>query len=359
MDACKTPTNALAQLLHRHLLALLLASYAAAALFPALGLWIKDARPLAILSDASESGPTAPSLLLAFLLFHAGLRVRGDRVRRMARKPGVLLAGLTANLAIPLLYLLGLIPVLQAWHNSSESGTILIGLALVAAMPVAGSSTGWAQSTGGDMALSLGLVLLSTVLSPLTTPFALKLLGVAAPSGWGEPLHRLAGRDAGTFLAAWVLLPSLCGMGLRAVLGGERVGALEMRLKPVAPLVLLVLCYVNASACLPHALGKPDWDFLMVTFGCVLGLCVTTFTCGYLIARFFRTDEDQKAALMFGLGMNNNGTGQVLASVALSSNPLVLLPIIAYNLSQHIAAGCVHALLKGSIRRKGVSNPSS
>ena len=44
---------------------------------------------------------------------------------------------------------------------------------------------------------------------------------------------------------------------------------------------------------------------------------------------------------MFGLGMNNNGTGLVLASMALADHPRVLLPIIFYNLVQHLVAGCV------------------
>jgi len=44
---------------------------------------------------------------------------------------------------------------------------------------------------------------------------------------------------------------------------------------------------------------------------------------------------------MFGLGMNNNGVGLVLASMALSDHPLIMLPIIIYNLLQHIIAGIV------------------
>jgi BASS family bile acid:Na+ symporter len=44
---------------------------------------------------------------------------------------------------------------------------------------------------------------------------------------------------------------------------------------------------------------------------------------------------------MFGLGMNNNGTGLVLASMALADHPRVMLPIIFYNLVQHLVAGCV------------------
>ncbi len=48
---------------------------------------------------------------------------------------------------------------------------------------------------------------------------------------------------------------------------------------------------------------------------------------------------------MFGLGMNNNGTGLVLASMALADHPQVLLPIIFYNLVQHLIAGTVDRFL--------------
>ncbi len=40
--------------------------------------------------------------------------------------------------------------------------------------------------------------------------------------------------------------------------------------------------------------------------------------------------------------MNNNGTGLILASLALASYPRVMVPIIFYNLVQHLVAGTVH-----------------
>jgi BASS family bile acid:Na+ symporter len=46
--------------------------------------------------------------------------------------------------------------------------------------------------------------------------------------------------------------------------------------------------------------------------------------------------------------MNNNGTGLVLASMALADHPRVLLPVIFYNLVQHLVAGCVDRLLSRS-----------
>jgi hypothetical protein len=49
---------------------------------------------------------------------------------------------------------------------------------------------------------------------------------------------------------------------------------------------------------------------------------------------------------MFGLGMNNNGTGLVMASMALADHPRVLLPIIFYNLVQHLAAGATDRIVR-------------
>jgi hypothetical protein len=47
---------------------------------------------------------------------------------------------------------------------------------------------------------------------------------------------------------------------------------------------------------------------------------------------------------MFGLGMNNNGMGLVLASVALAHLPGVMLPALLYTLVQHVVAGVVTVL---------------
>ena len=63
---------------------------------------------------------------------------------------------------------------------------------------------------------------------------------------------------------------------------------------------------------------------------------ITKFATGYLMAQIFRANRKDKASLMFGLGMNNNGTGLVLVSIALADNPQVMLPIIFFNLVQHL-----------------------
>jgi BASS family bile acid:Na+ symporter len=346
MTATMDKMSAVSHFLHRHLLKLIILGYGLAAAVPGPGLWLKEADVLGLVGLHGWSGVTPPKLLLWLLLFNAGLRVRVGRVGQLSRRPGMVLAGLAANLAVPLAFLALMIPLLHAWHNPDEAAVVLVGLALVSSMPIAGSSTGWAQAADGDMALSLGLVLGSTLLSPLSTPAALHALGQLAPGPYGGQLHQLAGRDTGTFLAAWVLLPSVLGIAARAALGEGRAPAVERRLKIVAPLTLMILCYANASACLPQAIRNPDWDFLGIVLVFVAGLCTLTFAAGHAVGRMVGADRGQRVALMFGLGMNNNGTGLVLASMTLGAQPLVMLPIIVYNLAQHLIAGGVDALLR-------------
>src|SRR5262249_8179969 len=159
---------------------LLVAAYAAAALAPGPGLWVRNVGFGAVGALGETAAVSLPSVMLALLLFNAGLGVRPDHLRRLARNPLILAAGLLANLSVPLLFPLGASQTLRVWHNPDEVQCILVGLALIASMPVAGSSTAWSQNADGDLVLSLGLVLLSTCLSPLTTPAVLHAAGWVA-----------------------------------------------------------------------------------------------------------------------------------------------------------------------------------
>jgi len=96
---------------------------------------------------------------------------------------------------------------------------------------------------------------------------------------------------------------------------------------------------------LPQVIAHPDPDFLTITPAITIGLCLTTFGGAFMLGRLLHVDHDQMASLMYGLGMNNNGAGLVIATLALPSYPRVMLPIIFYNLVQHLVAGIVHIRL--------------
>ena len=341
MGSERDSLDRLSHLVHDHFFRLLLATYAIGAAWPGLGLSLRDVS-LGRVGLAGESmNLSLPSLMLGFLLLNAGLGVRASELRNLARRPSLLGLGLAANLAIPIAFVFAVSRAMRGWHNADEVQTILVGLALVASMPIAGSSTAWSQNADGDLALSLGLVVASTLLSPFATPMALHAVGFMAEGDYSEDLHELASHGSGVFLTACVVVPSLLGIAIRGLVGEARLAVVRPYLKLANSANLLVLSYSNAAAALPRAIADPDWDFLGAILAITSGLCVLAFASGGAIARWARAEPPARASLMYGLGMNNNGTGLVLASMALADHPRVMLPIIVYNLVQQVAAGAV------------------
>jgi BASS family bile acid:Na+ symporter len=337
----ESPLASLSHFIHENLIWFLLGSYAVAAVAPATGLWIRDVSFGSVALFGETTRLSLPVVMLAFLLLNAGLGVQTRELKNLVCHPRSLIAGLAGNVLVPIAFILVVSQTMRLWHNPDEVQNILVGLALVASMPIAGSSTAWSQNANGNVALSLGLVVLSTLLSPLTTPLALHSVGFVTIGDYSEDLHELASSGTGAFLAVSVILPSLLGITGHAVAGETRMAKSKPYLKLINSINLLLLNYSNASVSLPQTVADPDWDFLVVILAIVGSLCVLAFASGWLIARLLRVDRGQHTSLMFGLGMNNNGTGLVLASMALADHPRVLLPIIFYNLVQHLVAGAV------------------
>jgi BASS family bile acid:Na+ symporter len=342
MDESNGRSARIARFFHRYFLWLLFGSYGAAALGPGPGLALRHYSLGRIGLGSDRTDASLPLLMLAFLLFNAGLGVQTSQLRNLLWRPRTLAAGLIANTVFPIAFTLVVTWGMQPWHNPDEVQNILVGLALVASMPIAGSSTAWSQNTDGDLALSLGLVLGSTLLSPLMTPLALHAVGFLASGNYAEELHELAWSGTGAFLAVGVIGPSLLGIALRLLAGETWTAASKPYLKLLNSVILLALNYSNAAVSLPQAVAHPDLDFLMVTLGIVACLCVSAFVVGWTTARLVGASRDQRVSMMFALGMNNNGAGLVLASMALADLPRVMLPIILYNLVQHLVAGAAN-----------------
>ena len=304
-------------LIHRRFIWLLVGSYFLAGVFPASGLAIRS---------VSVGAISLPMLMLGFLLFNAGMGVELAELKQLRHAPTSLILGLLANLLLPIVYIWGVMHTMRFWHNPDEVQNILVGLALVASMPIAGSSTAWSQNANGNLALSLGLVLGSTFLSPLTTPIALDSVGLMTQGDYSEDLHELATSGTGWFLTVSVILPSLLGILCRRVLGGQRVAAGKPYLRLANSVILLLLNYSNAAVSLPQTFADPDLDFLAVTVSITLLLCIAAFAAGWGISYLRKSSQAEQIALMFGLGMNNNGTGLVLASMTLADHPRVLCP---------------------------------
>jgi BASS family bile acid:Na+ symporter len=337
----------LSRCMQRRVLWLLAGTYALAAFCPAPGLWLR-AVTLGRISFSGEAlRITAPTLMLAFLLFNAGLTIRLDELRDLLRRPLPLAIGLFFNLTLPVGYVAAAILLMRTCHppEVDELQDMLGGLAFIACVPVAGSSTAWAQNADGDMPLSVGLVIFSTVLAPLAGPLSLSCLRPFAIGGYAVGLQRLGTASGAVLLITSVLLPASAGVAAHRLLAPGRAGRTLPVLKTLNVVTLLLLNYANAAVALPRLTLDPDSHFLTTAIALALGLCLVLFGTGRMLASLCHLRRDQGISLMFGLGMSNNGTGLVLATTALPQYPRVVLPILIYNLVQHLVAGAAQRML--------------
>jgi BASS family bile acid:Na+ symporter len=328
--------------IHKHFLLILICAYVLSALLPRFGVALREVRlGYVTWPDGSQTSLSLALLMLSFLLFNAGVAVKIEEIAALRRRPAVPIAGFAANTLAPTALIVSLLGVMQFWHSSDELQNLLVGLALIVSMPIAGSSTAWAQNADGNVSLSLGLVFLSTLLSPITVPIVLRLFSNFTKNDYSEDLQQLASQGTSGFLMLTIVFPSLAGIVVHFICGEDKIRPLRAALKLTNYIILLLLNYSNASTALPQAFGKLDVDYLVFIGGTTFVLCVASYGAGWLLSRWLKVNKSDQASLVFALGMHNTGTGSVLATSELSAHPPVLLPLIFYTLIQQIIAAII------------------
>ncbi len=317
-------------------------TYIAALFLPGPGLWLRQdhAVPLGIMARLPLS--TAP-LLLSLVLFSAGLQVPVRELGRLLRSPTALLAGLVLHLVIPML----VIPVVAfALHRTpdTDGGSGLItAMILVVAMPVAAGATVWTTKGDGDQATMVGLVLASTLLSPLTVPLVISTLTPLLDDSYADTLGTMGRTAHGGFTLTSVVLPCAAGILCRLSLPAPWRRHVLSVVVPVALAGSLVLTYVNASGALGSFLAHPR----PLLFGAALVVaalvCLLSFLLGRIAAHLLHLAAPAASSVTLACGMNNSSASAVLITTALPGKPHLLLPVLAYGLLQKTAASRVVA----------------
>ncbi len=328
--------------IHRNFLFLLIVCYLLAAFFPGWGLSLQHLAFAQFTLPVLGAIPiTAPSLMLSILLFNSGIGIQNKELHNLIEKPNALLTGLFANILVPVAFAFAVFTILQFWHSNEELQNILMGLALIVAMPIAGSASAWTQNANGNVSLSLGLIVCSTVLSPLTSPKIVSFFSTITTGDYSRDILQLAKHGTTSFLTTVVVAPVLLGMLVYRLAGEARLQKLRPQVKIINFIVLLLLNYCNASLVLPQVFHEHDLDLIAVICLITFALSATCFASGWWVAKLLKLNKADMASLMFSLGMSNNGTGLVLASLALPQHSAAMLPLIVCILMQQIIAALV------------------
>ncbi|NOZ40325.1 MAG: hypothetical protein GXP24_08880 [Planctomycetes bacterium] len=329
------PYAAFAAWLHRNLLWLLVGCYLLAAVLPKPGQAIRRWSP----ALADNQDITAPLLLLALLLFCAAAVVRWTQMRELLQRPGILLVSLIAIWLVPCLFVSALGWILPSVLGSFATSGMLVGLALVAAMPVANSSVAWCQNSKGNVGLSLGIIVLTIVLCPIVTPQLLNLMGFSLSPLETQQCEQLVKRFSSSTFIVWVIFPSFAGMMFNRLAGPAWIERLRDTLRLISAGTLLTLNYASASLAMPRIFGEEVWQTILLSTVLAMVLSMLGIASGWVTARAMSLDKPTTTALMFGFSMKHTGLALVLADYIAQQEPRVILMIVLATLLQHVVAG--------------------
>lgn len=341
---------------HFSSLVLLLIAYGLAAWAPAAGIWLREVR---LFSGTICPGVQVQHALLALMLVCAGLSTSPIGISGTLRQSGKI--ALVTGLSWLLPAVAGLASVVAMGFFPGVPLEIRLAILIVSAMPVANSTAAWANQLGANMTLSLSVLIIATMLSPIITAPLINLgtflsglqqHGVDALPAWGH--------DMSTFFALWVLIPIILGVVLSQFVSADKLPWFRRSTSQLSLLMLLALNYINGTVCLPGLIKQPT-EFIqplmaatvLVTLICLLyGLAklahrkVSEYQdspgkfddANNDRSRSIQTDD---LSLLLAIIMRNTGAAMVYTSTALASVPLVSLVVVIYTLVQHLLIGLI------------------
>jgi bile acid:Na+ symporter, BASS family len=344
-DNSTRTSDRLAHFVRRHFFWLLLGSFALAGIWSAPGVAMRHWEWSS--GNVTRVPLSLPLLLLAVMLFSAAVLTDLSQIRLVSRHPVVLLVALLAVWIGPGLLVLAAGWLMPATVDGQSTAGLVIGLALVATMPVANSSVGWTQNADGNLGLGLSLVVLSILLCPWVTPNLLHLWGMSLSPAEQALSAALVNTFSGWFFIIWVLLPTAAGIACRYLAGPNRVAEWASVFVVASAAALLLLNYINAALAVPR-IYEASWALLATTAALAASLSVVGHVLGWAIAWVSRVKPATRDALMFGLSMKHTGLALLLAGAVLADQPLAILIVVLSTLLQHILAGIVQHWLSRS-----------
>ena len=262
-------------------------------------------------------------LALAFIMFTLGLGLSISDFSNVFKKPKNFLVGLVSQLIF--LPIVGLVLVI-IWPLPIE---IAIGVMLIAAAPGGVTSNILTFFAKGDVALSVSLTAVMSLLSAVSVPIFLAIsIGLIGDSRLPESIS-LTGIALSMFLI--VTLPVLLGMGVRSFLN-----SLTLKIEKSARFIstlLFVLVLLGAIL----AERENVVSYFTQTGLVVLTLNILMMLIAFYWSGFFGTGMSQKKAIAIECGLQN-GTLAIFVGTTVFGGGLYIIPAATYSLIMYLTS---------------------
>lgn len=255
--------------------------------------------------------------LLGIIMFGMGLTLTAADFKILATQPKAVIIGIAAQFVI--------MPA-TAWllvKLFNLPPEIAIGVILVGCCPGGTASNVVTFLARGNVALSVGVTTVTTLLAPLATPAVFYLLA-----------HQWIDISAAAMF--WsifkiVLLPIIGGVVLHTLFKKQTEAAADvLPLVSVLSIVLIIAAVIGASK------GKIIESGLLI-FAVVVLHNGIGYLLGFFTAKLFKLPYDAQKTLAIEVGMQNSGLGAALAATHFAMMPVAAVPSALFSVWHNIS----------------------
>ena len=256
-------------------------------------------------------------LVLAFIMFALGLGLTGGNFLRVVKQPRDFFIGaLSQIILLPIIAFI----LVKIWPIAPE---LAIGVMIIAAAPGGVTSNLLTSFAKGDVALSISLTAIISLLCVITIPFiVLTSVGLLGGSNISQDISLISmSRDM--FLI--VTVPVLLGMLLRRFASG-----IALKFEPTAKkvsTVLFVLVLLGAIA----AERENIISFFVQAGLITLVLNVIMMIVAFCLAQLLGSGTEQKKCITIECGLQN-GTLAIFVATSIFGGGMYVIPAATYSL---------------------------
>lgn len=241
------------------------------------------------------------NLCLAFIMFGVALDLKLQNFKLLFQQPKATFVGLTSQLVLLPLLTIGLIFVFQ------PPTSVALGMLLVSVCPGGNVSNFAVHLAGGNVALSVILTTVSTLVATFSTPLLFLLLTMIIPGGqafqktlYVSPLSMV------WTIVQLILIPLSIGM----FVNHRFPKFTDFIRKPVRILSLIIFVGFVIAAIFGNL--KNIQQYLHLVFWIVLVHNATALLTGYGFALLNRLPRADARAISLETGIQNSGLGLIL-----------------------------------------------
>ena len=268
------------------------------------------------------------SYLLGAVMFGMGLTLNLQDFKIVFSRPKDIIIGCIAQFTI--------MPLL-AWTLAKTFGLpteLAVGVVLVGCCPGGTASNVITYLAGGDLALSVGMTGVSTLLAPVMTPFLTWLL-----VGTTVDVNPVAMFMS---IVQVVILPIALGL-----IVNEFFPKATRRVNKFLPAFsTLAIAAIVAAVVSANSANLMTCGFIIILVVILHNLC--GFALGYLLGRILGLTHPKRTAISIEVGMQNSGLACSLAGQHFQAMALAPVPGAIFSVWHNIAGAILAKFYKGS-----------